>query len=216
MKLLRELTENVELLWEGEEGKKDLYLKGIYMQAEQANRNKRIYPLPVLQKEANRYISENIQRNTAWGELNHPQGPNINLDRVCLRIMELKQDGNNFIGKSRVTNTPMGQIVKGLVESGGQLGMSSRALGSLKPLRDEINEVQDDLRLCAIDCVGDPSAPEAWVDGIMEDVEYFYNNKTGNIAEKAKQKIKKLSTKQLAENQLKMFQRFLNEISSIK
>lgn len=216
MKLLRELTESVEVLTEEKNGIKYMYLQGPFMQAAIANRNKRIYPVEVLQKEASRYLKENVDRKTAWGELNHPAGPNINLDRVCLRTVKLEQNGNNFIGKAIVTPTPMGDIVKGLVESGGQLGVSSRALGSLKPSNEdkEINEVQDDLRLLAIDCVGDPSAPDAWVNGIMEDVEYFYNGKMAIVAETAKKEIKKLSLRQIEERKLRMFESFLNDLKS--
>jgi len=214
MKLLREVNETVQTLFEEANGKKNLYLSGTFMQAAIANRNKRIYPVDILRKESERYISENIQRKNAWGELNHPSGPNINLDRVCLRTLELHQSGNDFIGKAIVTPTPMGDIVKGLVESGGQLGVSTRALGTLKPCKDNagVNEVQDDLRLLAIDCVGDPSAPNAWVDGIMEDIEYFLNPRTGKFAEQAKKTIKKMSRKQLEESKLKLFEEFLNNV----
>jgi hypothetical protein len=216
MKLLREINEQIQTFYEATEteGVKNLYLKGPFLQAAVANRNKRIYPVEVLQKESMRYLKENIQRKTAWGELNHPSGPNINLDRVCLRTTELIQDSNNFVGKALVTPTPMGNIVRGLAESGGQLGVSSRALGSLKPLKGDLNEVQDDLRLLAIDCVGDPSAPEAWVDGIMEDIEYFYNEKTAKFAEAAKVEIKSLTTKQITENQERMFLKFIRDITS--
>ena len=148
-----------------------------------------------------------------WGELNHPSGPNINLDRVCLRTTELIKEGKDFIGKAIVTPTPMGDIVKGLQESGGRLGVSSRALGSLK-MHNGVNEVQNDLRLLAIDCVGDPSAPDAWVDGIMENIEYFYNPKTAEISEENKKVIKKLSSRQLTEQKLVLFEKFLNTIGS--
>src|SRR6185503_17707902 len=149
MKLLQELNETVKATIEESEGQKYLYLSGTFLQAAIPNRNKRIYPVETLRKESERYLKENIQRRTAWGELNHPSGPNINLDRVCLRTVELRQNGNDFVGKALVTPTPMGDIVKGLHESGGQLGVSSRALGTLKPMKgnSEVNEVQDDLRL---------------------------------------------------------------------
>src|SRR5271170_3105758 len=168
MKLLREVVEKVEYVTEEVDGKKNFYLQGPFLQAEIVNRNHRRYPHQVLANEATRYMTENVNKKTAWGELNHPTGPNINLDRVCLRTTSLRAEGHNFIGRALVTPTPMGDIVRGLVESGGQLGVSSRALGSLKPVKgeDNVNEVQDDLRLLAIDCVGDPSAPDAWVDGI--------------------------------------------------
>lgn len=217
MKLLTELNEQVEVIVESsEDGKKNLFLSGVFLQAAVANRNKRIYPESVLDREVGRYLKESVARNCGWGELNHPAGPSVNLDRVCLRTVELKKEGTNFIGKAIVTSTPMGNIVRGLLESGGQLGVSSRALGSLKPLKDDLNEVQDDLRLLAIDCVGDPSAPDAWVNGIMENVEYFYDERTGHLAEVAKSEIKKLSTKQITENQLRMFNKFLSEIVNNK
>lgn len=212
MKLLREINETVKAIVEESDGKKYLYLSGTFLQAAIPNRNKRIYPVETLRKESERYLKENVERRTAWGELNHPSGPNINLDRVCLRTTELYQKGNDFVGKALVTPTPMGDIVRGLHESGGQLGVSSRALGTLKPIKDGINEVQDDLRLLAIDCVGDPSAPNAWVDGIMEDIEYFYQPKTGKIAEQAKKTIKKLSSKQLEESKLRLFENFIRDV----
>lgn len=215
MKLLRELTEEVQYLIEEDNGKKNLYLHGPFLQGAVPNRNKRIYPDEILTNETNRYIKENVVRNTAWGELNHPSGPNINLDRVCLRTTQLIKEGTNFVGKAIVTPTPMGDIVRGLQASGGRLGVSSRALGSLKPWREnkEINEVQPDLRILAIDCVGDPSAPDAWVDGIMEDIEYFYTPSSGRIAEDAKKTIRSLSTKQLTEHKLSLFQDFINKVA---
>lgn len=217
MKLLRELNEEVQYIIEEENGKKNLYLSGPFLQGAIPNRNKRIYPDEVLSNETNRYIKENVLRSTAWGELNHPSGPNINLDRVCLRTTQLIKEGTNWIGKAIVTPTPMGDIVKGLQASGGRLGVSSRALGSLKPWKqdEDINEVQSDLRILAIDCVGDPSAPDAWVDGIMEDIEYFYSPRLGAVAEDAKNTIKKMSLRELDEHKLHEFQKFLNKVAKL-
>lgn len=214
MKLIQELNEEVKYLYEAsnEEGKKNLYLQGVFLQAAIPNRNRRIYPEEVLGREVDRYLKEAISRKNAWGELNHPSGPSINLDRVCLRTTELKKEGTNWVGKAIVTPTPMGNIVRGLVESGGQLGVSSRALGSLKPLKDDINEVQDDLRLLAIDCVGDPSAPSAWVNGIMEGVEFCFDDKGRIAEEKARAEIRKASLTQITENQMRWFKKFITEI----
>lgn len=214
MKLLRELTEQVNYIYEAtEEGRKNLYLTGIFAQSAVTNRNRRVYPEETLAREVGRYLKESVTRKNAWGELNHPSGPTINLDRVCLRTTELRKEGTNWVGKALVTPTPMGNIVRGLVESGGQLGVSTRALGSLKPLKDDVNEVQDDLRLLAIDCVGDPSAPDAWVDGIMENVEYFFDSKVGFVAQEAREELKKMSIQQITENQLRMFNKFLTDIT---
>jgi Prohead core protein serine protease len=216
MKLLREVFDPMEYLWEGEGDKKNLYLRGPFLQGAIPNRNKRIYPEEVLTKETNRYIAESVHKKTAWGELNHPQGPNINLDRVCLRTVDLIKEGTNFIGKAIVTPTPMGDIVKGLQAAGGRLGVSSRALGSLKPWAEDkgISEVQNDLRILAIDCVGDPSAPDAWVDGIMENIEYFYSDQTGDIAEAAKQAIRETPKNQLTdERKLELFEHWLEEVA---
>lgn len=216
MKLLQELVEEVQFIEEEKNGKKEYYLNGIFLQGAIPNRNKRIYPDDILTNETNRYVTESVSKRSAFGELNHPSGPNINLDRVCLRTVELVKEGTNFRGKAIVTPTPMGDIVKGLQAAGGRLGVSSRALGSLKPWSGDknVNEVQNDLRILAIDCVGDPSAPDAWVDGIMEDIEYFYAT-SGKIAEQAKTTIQKMSIKQINENKLQMFQSFLNKISRV-
>ena len=216
MKLLRELNEEVEYLVEDDgKGNKNYYIKGIFLQGAITNRNKRIYPDEILTNETNRYIAESVSKRSAYGELNHPAGPNINLDRVCLRTTELIKEGTNFRGKAIVTPTPMGDIVKGLQTAGGRLGVSSRALGSLKPWREnkDVNEVQADLRILAIDCVGDPSAPDAWVAGIMESVEYFYSPKDGMVAEQAKKVIVTLSSKALAERKVQLFQQFLQDIA---
>lgn len=159
-----------------EDGNKKYYVKGVFMQAEIKNRNGRVYPKTILEKEVARYVKEHVEQGNAYGELGHPQGPTINGPLISHRIVELKEDGNNFVGKARViTDTPNGAIVKALLEDGGKIGMSSRGMGSLKPMK-EGNVVQDDFYLAtAGDIVIDPSAPEAFVEGIMEGVDWVMN-----------------------------------------
>ena len=177
MKLITELFETVEYLTEAKEtGEKNHYIQGIFMQAEEINRNGRIYRLPIMEKEVNRYINDVVKHHRAYGELGHPASPQINLDRVSHIITELKRDGNNFIGKAKLTDTPMGNIAVGLLKSGASLGVSSRGMGSLKPTKEGVMEVQDDFRLAtAADIVADPSAPNAFVKGIMENVDWVYD-----------------------------------------
>lgn len=177
MKFFVDIAEDVEYLEEAaDNGSKSLYIKGVFLQGGVKNRNGRIYPVPVLEKEVNRYIKEAIENNRAYGELNHPSSPQINLDRVSHMITELKQDGSNYIGKAKVLNTPMGDIVRNLIKEGANLGVSSRGLGTLKP-SNGIMEVQSDFRLStAADVVADPSAPDAFVQGIMEGVDWIWNN----------------------------------------
>lgn len=220
MKLLVEVNEQLEYIKEEREGKDSMYIQGIFMQAEVANRNKRIYPVSVLERETNRYVTENVKRNTAFGELGHPAGPGINLDRTAILIKELKQEGTNFHGKALITNTPMGLIVKGLIQDGARLGVSSRALGSLKPLKEGLSEVQDDLRLLAIDVVADPSAPEAFVDSIMEGVDYVWDAARGTWAERYLERIVpelKESPKRVDdERRLAVFEAFLASLTKSK
>jgi hypothetical protein len=186
------------------------------MQAEQQNRNGRIYKLPILEREVERYNNEYVKTNRALGELGHPNGPSINLDRVCIKIVELKQDGNNFIGKAKVLDTPMGNIAKNLLESGVQLGVSTRGMGSLKEVNG-IMEVQDDFYLAtAADVVADPSAPDAFVQGIMEGVEWVWDNGLikAQQMETYRRTIQKASAKQLEEAKLHVFEDFLKLISN--
>ena len=167
MKLISELTENVKYLVEESDGKKNLYIEGIFLQSECVNKNKRKYSKSIMEREVNRYRKEFVEQNRALGELGHPDGPQINLERVSHRIVSLKEDGNNYIGKALILDTPMGNIAKSLLEGGTKIGVSSRGLGSLKPVNG-INEVQDDFYLAtAADIVSDPSGPQCWVDGIM-------------------------------------------------
>jgi hypothetical protein len=178
MKLICEINENLECLTEeNENGDKNYYIKGIFMQGDMQNRNKRMYPMEVLQKEVMRYQKEYIDRKRAFGELGHPSGPTINLDRVSHMITELKQDGSNFIGKAKIMDTPMGNIVKNLIKEGATIGVSSRGMGSLKPNKNGIAEVQRDFYLAtAADIVADPSAPDAFVEGIMEGVNFWFDD----------------------------------------
>jgi hypothetical protein len=220
MKLITELTENVQYITEANEktGKKEMYIEGIFLQAEIKNRNGRMYPINVLESEVKRYMTEVVGHNRAYGELGHPAGPSINLDRVSHIITELKRDKNNFIGKAKITETPMGNIARGIMESGGQLGVSSRAMGSLKEERG-VMVVQSDLKLStAADIVADPSAPDAFVKGIMENVEWFYDERNGvwlqEKVENIKHKAKKLSSKQLEEQRLAIFEEFLSSLAS--
>jgi len=220
MKLITELTENVQYVTEANEksGKKDMYIEGIFLQAEIKNRNGRMYPINVLESEVKRYMTEVVSHNRAYGELGHPSGPSINLDRVSHIITELKRDKNNFIGKAKITETPMGNIARGIMESGGQLGVSSRAMGSLKEERG-VMVVQSDLKLStAADIVADPSAPEAFVKGIMENVEWFYDEANGvwlqEKAESIKKSVHRLSSKKLEEQRLAIFEEFLSSLAS--
>lgn len=215
MKLISEITEELEYLTEGED--KKLYIKGIFAQAEVVNRNNRIYPLSVLEHEINRYTKESVASGSGFGELNHPTGPSINLDRVCVLIKEFNRSGNDFIGKAAVLKTPMGNIVEGLISGGARLGVSTRALGSLKPYtkNESVNEVQNDLRLLAVDVVGDPSAPNAFINGVMEGTEYYFNEQTGEFAQRVKDTVKKLSLQQIEERKLAIFEAYISKIAKI-
>ena len=177
MKLICEVLEEVQLITEErEDGKKDFFIEGIFMQADLQNRNGRIYPMPVMEKEVNRYVKEYVNTKRAFGELGHPEGPSINLDRISHMITELKRDGSNIVGRAKILETPMGNIAKNIIQGGGALGVSSRGMGSLKE-KNGIMEVQDDFTLAtAADIVADPSAPGAFVNGIMEGVEWVWDN----------------------------------------
>lgn len=218
MKLITELTEEVQLITEAKEaGGKDYYIEGVFLQAEIKNRNGRMYPVEVLEAEVKRYTTEVIKKNRAFGELGHPSGPAINLDRVSHIITELKREGNNFIGKALIAKTPMGEIARGIMESGGQLGVSSRAMGSLKEERG-VMVVQKDLRLStAADIVADPSAPDAFVKGIMEGVEWLYDPVKDTWKEQKlydiKKSIHKMSMSELEEKRLFIFEDYLASLA---
>ena len=158
-------------------GKKHAYIEGVMLQTEVKNKNGRIYPKEVMQKEVARYNKEYVEQNRAYGELGHPEGPTINLERTSHLITSLKEDGNNFIGKAKILSTPMGEIVKNLLNDGARLGVSSRGMGSIKANNKGVNMVQSDFQLAtAADIVADPSAPDAFVDGVMEGVEWIWDN----------------------------------------
>lgn len=179
MKLITEINQDVEIVTEelGEGAGKNMYIKGVFLQSAIKNRNGRIYPEEVMDNEVGRYIKETVTKNRAMGELGHPAGPAINLDKVSHVITELTKNGTNWMGVAKITNTPMGNTARGLIESGVSLGVSSRAMGSIKPNRQGINEVQADFKLAtAADIVADPSAPDAFVNGIMEGVEWYWKN----------------------------------------
>lgn len=218
MKLITEKFDHIDYITEGTD-KKHHYIQGITLQADLQNRNGRIYPLGIMENEVNRYIKESIGKNRAYGELGHPQGPQINLDRVSHMFTELKRDGTNFISKARIAeNTPMGSTALGLLECGASLGISSRGLGSLKPTKSGIMEVQSDFKLAtAGDLVADPSAPDAFVAGIMENVEWFYNESTGSwLAQKSedtKNNIKGMSIREIEEKKLTIFEAFIQSLS---
>lgn len=213
--LITELQEDVkyENVIEESTGKKNLYISGVYMQCV-PNRNKRIYPEETLHKEVTRYLKEKVKANRAYGELGHPTGPTINLDRVSHMIKELRIEGKNIYGRSLVLDTPMGNIVRSLIESEANLGVSSRGLGSLKAQKDGLMEVQQDFKLVtAADVVADPSAPDAFVQGIMEGVEFYYDESKNAYVEQVKTSMHKLSTREINEKKLEIFERFITEMS---
>ena len=176
MKLITELNEEVNFLKENNSGKPEYFIEGIFIQGEKKNQNGRVYPIEILEKEVAKYCETLVKKNRAFGELGHPEGPTINLDKVSHMIVEIKQDGPNFIGKAKIMDTPNGKIVKTLIDEGATLGVSTRGMGSLKS-RGEFQEVQSDFSLAtAADIVADPSAPDAFVNGIMEGVEWIWAN----------------------------------------
>lgn len=218
MKLITELVEEVEYISEAKEnGEKEHYIHGIFLQANKKNRNGRIYPVNIMEKEVDRYMNEVIKNNRAYGELGHPSGPQINLDRVSHMITELKRDGDNFIGKAKITKTPMGAIAEGLLKSGASLGVSSRGMGSLKPSKNGIMEVQNDFRLAtAADIVADPSAPDAFVKGIMEGVEWVYDPVKDTWLEEKLDRTKKaihgMSKNELSEQKIAIFENYIQSL----
>ena len=218
MKLFTELVEDVQLISEAKEtGGKDYYIEGVFLQGNIKNRNGRWYPVEVLQNEVNRYVTEVVNKNRAFGELGHPSGPSINLDRVSHIITELRKDGTDFIGRAKLSKTPMGEIARGIMESGGQLGVSSRAMGSLKEEKG-VMVVQNDLRLStAADIVADPSAPDAFVKGIMEGVEWVYDPVRDTWLEEklndTKKKIHNMSKSKLEEQKMAIFENYIASLA---
>ena len=217
MKLITEVNEDIKVsITEAAEGQsKKYHIEGIFMQADMANRNNRIYPNATLAKEAQRYNENYIQKNRAYGELGHPQGPTINLERVSHMIKELKQDGSNYVGRAKITDTPYGNIVKNLIDEGASLGVSTRGMGTLKQQRDGTQQVQDDFYLAtAADIVADPSAPDAYVNGVMEGKEWVWSN--GIIQERdvavQQQYSQKANKRDLEQAKLAVFKNFVSKL----
>lgn len=215
MKLITEqIDSGIEVITEAKQnGTKDYFIEGIFMMADSQNRNGRIYESKILQPAVEKYIQEQVKTGRAVGELNHPDGPTINLDKVSHLITDLRFEGTNVIGKAKILNTPMGQIVKGLLEGGVKLGVSSRGMGSLE-VRNGSNYVKNDFHLATVDIVQDPSAPSAFVNGIMEGVDWICQNGvfTPQEIEKIETEIKRTPKAQLAEAQSRVFQHFLSKL----
>ena len=207
MKLITEHTNEVEYIVEGKN--KQQYIKGIFMQSDIQNQNGRVYPYNVLKKQVKEFNEKFVKQDRALGELGHPSGPSVNLDRVSHIITELHEDGKNFIGKAKIIDTPNGKIVKNLLESGVRLGVSSRGLGSIKTNKSGVNEVQDDFVLSTVDIVSDPSAPDAFVNGIMEGREFSL---TGEVEYHIQKEIKNTVKARLEEKKIKLFQNFIKNL----
>jgi len=216
MKLITEEISQVKIITEGKGSNKTLHIEGVFLQGGIKNRNGRMYPVETLSKEVNRYCETFVNKGRALGELGHPDGPTVNLDRVSHKIVSLKQEGNNFVGKAKLLETPMGKIAKSLLGEGVMLGVSSRGVGSLKEDRDGCKVVGEDFQLAtAADIVADPSAPDAFVNGIMEGREWVWEGGIlrEQLAEKTKRSINTLvSSKSLEEHKLGLFQNFLNNL----
>lgn len=216
MKLIREEIESVKIITEAKGGKRSLFIEGIFLQGNIKNRNGRMYPLDTLRKEVERYNESNIVSGRALGELGHPDGPTVNLDRVSHKIVSLRESGSNFIGKAKILNTPMGKIASNLIEEGVKLGVSSRGIGSLKPTKEGFNVVGEDFMLAtAADIVADPSAPDAFVSGIMEGKDWVWDG--GILREKYAEKTYKtintlVDQKKLDEHKLNLFNDFLSNL----
>jgi len=216
MQLIREEIETVDFIVEEKNGKKSMFIEGIFLQGDICNRNGRMYQMEGLRKEVQRYTENHIECGRALGELGHPDGPTVNLDRVSHKIVSLKESGTNFIGKAKILSTPMGQIAQSLIGEGVKLGVSSRGIGSLTKTRDGINVVGSDFMLAtAADIVADPSAPDAFVEGIMEGKEWIWDG--GILREQQAAKTYKhintlVTQKQLDEQRLNLFNDFLNNL----
>ena len=216
MKLITEEISSVKFITEGKGTKKKMYIEGVFLQGDLKNRNGRMYPVNTLTKEVDRYNESFVQKGRALGELGHPDGPTVNLDRVSHKIVSLKENGSNFIGKAKILNTPMGNIAKNLIDEGVKLGVSSRGVGSLKPTREGYNVVSDDFMLStAADIVADPSAPDAFVEGIMEGKDWVWDGgvlREQQIAKTYKTINTLVDKKQLDENKISLFNDFLNSL----
>ena len=214
MKLIKELTESVNYITEEKNGKKTLYIEGPFLVAEAVNRNKRMYKEDSMRREVNRYMEEYVTKNRAFGELGHPDTPSINLDRVSHLIVGLRQEGNSWIGKAKILETPMGNIARNLIDGGAQLGVSSRGMGSLK-VENGINIVQDDFYLAtAADIVADPSAPGAFVQGIMEGKEWMLVDGVWTEMQygQSKNQIQQASRKDIERVSLRIFENFIKKL----
>ena len=216
MKLIREEIESVDFIVEEKNGKKSMFIEGIFLQGDLKNRNGRLYPMDTLRAEVARYNENHVAAGRALGELGHPDGPTVNLDRVSHKIISLKESGSNFIGKAKILSTPMGKIAESLIAEGVKLGVSSRGIGSLERNRDGVNIVGRDFMLAtAADIVADPSAPDAFVEGIMEGKEWVWDG--GILRESyAKKTYKRINTlvtqRQLDEKKIELFNDFLNNL----
>jgi len=216
MKLITEEIESVEVITENVNGKKTLYIQGPFLQTEQPNRNNRVYRFPVMEREVKRYTEQYVNKGRALGELGHPDGPTVNLDRVSHKIVSLRREGNDFIGKAQILSTPMGKIAESLLKEGVTLGVSSRGLGSTRQNREGYMEVGEDFMLAtAADIVADPSAPDAFVQGIMEGKEWVWDG--GMLREKVAQEAQRriitlVDQKRLEEHKIDLFNQFLNSL----
>lgn len=215
LKLIKEQVQEVKYLKEEtESGKKCFFVSGIYMQAEKPNHNGRVYPRKVLENEVSRYVKEKVLTKRSIGELGHPDTPTINLERVSHYITELSMDGNDVYGKAKIFDNPYGKIVQNFIEEGIQMGMSSRGLGSVTETSSGLNEVQDDFYLMAVDIVADPSAPDAFVSGILENKSWIYENGVWKESElmQAKKKIQTMVSKTPEKEVVKLFEQFLKKL----
>jgi hypothetical protein len=216
MKLITETFDDYHVIQEAtERGEKKMYIEGIFMQGNLKNRNGRVYPISVLDKEVQRYTKSYVNENRAFGELGHPSGPVINADRICMMIESLRKDGNDYIGKAKILSTPMGKIVESLINDGAKLGVSSRGMGTIRENKG-IMEVQDDFYLSAVDVVSDPSAPGALVRGIMENVDWVFDEKLGwkavECAESYREELKKEKKKLTEARMLSIFNDFIKKL----
>ena len=214
MKLISEYNEARPLIAESKDGKKDYFIEGVFMQADIKNRNGRVYPKEIMEKEVKRYIKEFVNEQRAFGELGHPEGPTINLDKVSHMITELHEDGSNYVGKAKILSTPNGEIVKNLINDGAKLGVSSRGLGSLEQ-KSDAQYVKSDFQLAtAGDIVADPSAPDAFVDGIMEGVEWIMDN--GILKRREMEEMRDLLSREksarLEETKINLWKTFVNNL----
>lgn len=216
MRLITEINEEVKFVTEATEGgKKSMYIEGVYMQADKGNRNGRMYPFDILNREAQRYIKEYVEKNRAFGELGHPQGPTLNLERASHLIKKLTVEGSDFIGKAKILDTPYGNIVKNLIDEGATLGVSTRGMGTLEEGKGGLKIVKDDFYLAtAADIVADPSAPDAFVRGIMEGKEWVFVQGVWmeQDIDRSRTMIKKASSKNLEEAKILVFKQFIGKL----